>query len=514
MVTERAPAPHASSGDDDSSPRGGTHHVVDAVIVLTVVLGAALRLRQYFFARSFWYDELFIASNVRERGFVGLTRKLSFSQAAPLGFLWSAKASTEAFGQSELAYRLVPVVAGILTVVCVALVARRAFTPAAAIAATATIAVAGQSIRYSSEFKQYSMEAAVAAGLLLVASHCVGHTLSERPRRPALLAVAGALALTCSISAVFVLAGIAIVLVVEVVRSRSYAHYLSALWIALTWAAAAAVMYLVSWSKDARNTGLHDYWKPYFGPAPWLHPSWYVSSWTTMIKSQLAISWSWAALALTVVGLASLGRHAPALATIAVVTVLSTWVASWAGVYPVDGRLLLFLVPTVCLLLGAAVDAFVRLVVAHPPQPRFLVACLGAVALASGSIDTAVATARHPFQLEETRQALEALRPRFRPGDRLFVTDQAALGFLFYRDRTGFASVQEVLGRVKPDRVPAYLREIRALGPGRTWILFGRVRAGSAYEREALYIPKHVKGRIIATIRETGVWAVEVEQVR
>jgi hypothetical protein len=518
-VVERVPS-SLPKDQKDSSP-AHAHWARDIALALTVVVGAVLRFRQYAFNRSLWYDELFLAFNVRDRSLRGLTHPLIFSQAAPIGFLWPAKVSIEAFGQSELAYRLVPLIAGIATVACVALVGRRIFTAPAAIAAAGMIAIADQSIHYSSEFKQYSMEAAVAAALLLVASRCLGTRLSDEPRHHALLAIAGALALICSISAIFVLAGVALVLLVEVVRLRRYEHCVNAVWVALTWAATAAVMYRVSWAKDAGNANLHSYWKHFYGPAPWAHPQWYVSSWTAMIKTQVAISWSGVALGLTVVGSLWLARRAPTIAIIAVVTVVGTAAASWRGEYPFGGRLLLFLVPTVCLVFAAVVDAVMTFFARYHPAPAYLVACVCAVLLVGGSIDTAWTRAEHPYESEEMRQVLEAMRPQFKSGDHLFVADGAALSFDFYRDRTGFADVPFAVQEPDPTRgrIPAFLTQVHRLGPGPTWLLYSRLHpgtdpfgAGNTFLKEALYFSAHVKGKVARVIRRPGVLAVEFDQ--
>jgi hypothetical protein len=529
--TAHISAPHPTGRVRPGRPTGPirarayARRVGDGALALTVALGVVLRLRQYLHARSLWFDELFLATNVRDRGMVGLTKQLSLSQAAPLGFLWSAKLSIVAFGQHELAYRLVPVASGIASVVLVALVARRLFTPPAALAAVAVIALAGQSILKSSEFKQYTLEAAVAALLLLTASYCIGSTMSDDLRHPELLAVIGALGLVCAVSAAFVLGGIAVVLVAQTVRSRRYERYVTLAVIGLSWAATAAVMYVVSWSNDAHNPKLHGYWKAYFGPAPWAHPGWYVSSWNEMIGHQVAISWSAAAIGLTVAGVTRLAFRAPAIATIAVVTVLCTVTASWAGLYPFNGRLLLFLVPIVCLFLGAVVDAVVDAVARLPGTRSAMIGSLVglacAVGLVSGSIGTARATFDHPFEYEETRQVLEALRPRFRPGERLVVADSAALAFGFYRDRTGFADVPIVLQAPGDDRIPNFLRQVDRLGPGLTWILFDRLHPGpdiqnpdTVRNREAIYFSTHIRGRIVGSIRATGAWAVEIDQTR
>ena len=47
------------------SPAATLHRVRDRILVVIVVLGAILRIRQYAYGRSLWFDELMIASNVR-----------------------------------------------------------------------------------------------------------------------------------------------------------------------------------------------------------------------------------------------------------------------------------------------------------------------------------------------------------------------------------------------------------------------------------------------------------------
>ena len=102
-------------------------------LVVLALLGAALRLRQYLFNRSLWVDEVKVALNVIDRN-VGelMTVPLAYSQSAPPGFLVSARATVVAFGSSELALRLTPLIAGVLTLLVAVVLARRELKSTAA----------------------------------------------------------------------------------------------------------------------------------------------------------------------------------------------------------------------------------------------------------------------------------------------------------------------------------------------------------------------------------------------
>jgi hypothetical protein len=149
------------------------------------------------------------------------------------------------------------------------------------------------------------------------------------------------------------------------------------------------------------------------------------------------------------------------------------------------------------------------------------VACACAALLVSGSINTARTRFAHPYESEEMRQVLEAMRPRFRSGDHLFVSGGAALAFKFYRDRTGFGHVAAVGQQADAtrSRIPAFLSQVHALGPGPVWILYSRLHpgadpfnAGSVSLQEANYFTSHIKGKVISVIRRTGAMAVEIRQ--
>ena len=152
-----------------STARVVRSNLVAACLGAAILLGLALRLVQYAANRSLWFDEAMLALNILHRSAASLTATLDFNQVAPIGFLETEKLATHAFGASELALRLFPLLMGLASVPLFACVALRVLAPAAAAFATFLFACAPGAIYYSSEVKQYSGDVAVGVTLLALA---------------------------------------------------------------------------------------------------------------------------------------------------------------------------------------------------------------------------------------------------------------------------------------------------------------------------------------------------------
>src|SRR5262245_7265769 len=76
-------------------------------------LGVLLRVARWADNRSLWLDEVFLASDREHGSFAGLLLRLDYREGAGVGFLVLCKALITALGSSEMALRLVPLVAGV-----------------------------------------------------------------------------------------------------------------------------------------------------------------------------------------------------------------------------------------------------------------------------------------------------------------------------------------------------------------------------------------------------------------
>src|ERR1700738_3007458 len=84
---------------------------------VAILVGAWLRSWRYLANRSLWTDEAALALNIVKRSFLGLTPPLLYDQRAPIGFLIAEKIAVTLFGNTEFSLRLVPQLAGLLSLI-------------------------------------------------------------------------------------------------------------------------------------------------------------------------------------------------------------------------------------------------------------------------------------------------------------------------------------------------------------------------------------------------------------
>src|SRR5215203_4367575 len=78
-----------------------------------IAIGTALRLRQYLFNRSLWFDETLLSLDIVNGTVADLLRPLDSHQASPVGFVLLEKLAVQVAGTSEYALRFAPLVAGV-----------------------------------------------------------------------------------------------------------------------------------------------------------------------------------------------------------------------------------------------------------------------------------------------------------------------------------------------------------------------------------------------------------------
>ncbi|MGH9198246.1 MAG: glycosyltransferase family 39 protein, partial [Acidimicrobiia bacterium] len=132
-----------------------------------LVLGACIRLSQYFQRRSLYIDEATLALSIASRPFLGLLRPLDYDQLSPVPFLWAVRAVTMVAGVDELTLRGVSLVSGLVLLLVLGRIARRLFPAEVTLWIVALAALNPSLIHYSNELKPYILDALVAAALIL-----------------------------------------------------------------------------------------------------------------------------------------------------------------------------------------------------------------------------------------------------------------------------------------------------------------------------------------------------------
>jgi len=319
-----------------------------------VALGCGLRLASYCKNRSYWLDERMLREGVGGRPVFDFGA-LPHDQLAPPGFLVAARLSWRLLGGSSYAVRLLPLAAGLASVVLLRGVARRLVSPAGAAVALFLAALSDDLVYYSGEFKQYSCDLAIALGCWRLAVWLDDHRLT--PARRVLAAASGALAVWCSHPSVFVLAAAGLWLAGKAASTRDWRRCAGLAAVGLVWVANFAGCYAVSQRLLGPSRFMWTWWGFAFLPLPprgWadaVRDFWrFVNVFTDpvgMVTPAGPLAAGLGALAAFAAGTAALcrGRRWRTL-TLLGLPIAAALAASSLQRYPFHGRLLLYLVPS------------------------------------------------------------------------------------------------------------------------------------------------------------------------
>ena len=453
-----------------------------------LIFGAILRLRQYFSGRSLWADEAMLALNIVNRNFAELFKPLEYDQGAPLGFLLVEELFNVVFGRHELILRFFPLLAGLasLWLFYLLLMSLRggAERRRSNLLALALFALNPQLVYYTSEAKQYIVDVAVALGLLLLAIPIFQNQLNKK--NFIVLAMAGILALWFSHPALFILAGIGVGLVVQFLRTREYKKLRTTLGIGSLWLANLALLYFINLRQLSQNDYLANYWTDGFiSISPWSDFNWLGD----LIQYQFDIQFIPLFISvLILVGWFALFREQRSLALAFVFTTVFAFTASVLHLYPVNGRLSLFLIPLGILLLGKAIEYLRQTFSSNKFVSASITILLSGYLLVNPFI-TSIQNFISPKYYEHLRPTMQVLADSWKDGDALFVTAWAEPAFRYYAPFYGLEDVKYVSSEIEdyPDDEKLKSRISPLVGKKRVWVLFSHVyEQGGFNERDTL----------------------------
>lgn len=429
--------------------------------------GIVLRLLSYVHNRALWGDEIALARNIEERTYSGLLQPLSYDQAAPIGFLILEKLAVQAFGANEYALRLVPLLAGALSLLLFLSLAKRCLTPAGTLIALVFFAVAGKLVYYSSEVKQYSTDVAIALLLMLVAVSVYSKRLSWRT--VATFGVLGATAIWFSHPSVFILAGIGTTLAFYNAYRKNWKNAAFILFAGLMWALSFVGTYLVTLRYAANSNYLLDFW----GSAGAFMPLsvsfvsnaiWFVTTLGQTLTNPAGFSLPIVAGIVFLVGFVSVCMSKKKYLLLLLSSVPFALMASALHKYPLIDRFVLFIVPSLFVFIAEGISRFI------PKMPLIAYALL--VLLSFHPVVNSVRTAINHDSREDIKPALGYLREHWQQGDVIYVYYAAKYQFRYYAERNGFGEVAAVKGR-KADKLGTFADGVDALrGKRRVWALF------------------------------------------
>ena len=355
---------------------------VELVILST---GTALRLAQLLRGRALWLDEAWLALNVLTRPLSGFFRPLDNQQISSLGFLSAEWFVTRLAGAGEVAFRLIPFIAGVLALFAFARLARRMLDPGPALVATALAALSPLLLHYSAETKSYGLDALMAI-LLMYATLDLAEQGATRQAVLRWTLVAAVTALV-SVPAPFIVGGCALALLVNP-RFRSAPGALVGLALACAPAACCFLLQLLTlYHSQATTLSMQRYWADSFaelslsgvikGAAlaarrlldPMLFGAHPLNGTPVLPLPHKSVA---VLLVLAFAGAVSLARRASFHLVLLLAPNLLAFCASLARYWPLSTRLLMFAVPAVLITVPAGLKAVAQLAPEKARAPVFV----------------------------------------------------------------------------------------------------------------------------------------------
>ena len=325
-------------------------------------IGILVRILAYLMNRAVWYDEAMLALNIIRRSTSGLWAPLDYQQAAPVGFLMNEKLSVHMFGDSEYALRLLPFFFGILSLIVFTVLAKELLQGYPAAIAVLVFALSPYLVNYAAEAKQYESDVFGAVTVLLLGWWVMRNESRLLPLTA--WALFGAVWIWFSHPVVFILAGTWIQVIIFAVGRENRRLAVRAFVVECIWLISFGLSYLRLLKPLTTNAYLLDYWKNGF-PTQQL-PLWpfHALLWAFDNPGSFQLSWLSAsplALLLLLTGIVAMWKRHRTLYWSMTTPFLFVLFAATAQKYPFQGRLILFLVPLMILMIGFGLEEIGRL---------------------------------------------------------------------------------------------------------------------------------------------------------
>jgi len=446
-----------------------------------IALGVVLRCISYGRRSILWTDEAALAHNVVQRSLSQLlTVPLDYGQAAPKGFLLLEWLITRTFGTSDLAFRFVPFVSGIVSLFVFAAIARRLLTPSGALAALLFFAVGYWFLIYSSETHPYGVDLALSLAALLLVLDL--RRLAYPARRVWAAGAFGAVAVWFSNGALVALFGLGTALGAIAWRERGWRTALRELWpIAAMWSVSAGAAAWVAAHSMFPTAREYFAWTWRYGMVPvprspgaarWLWDAW-------RVQLSLFHGWSienpvWTSLyvALALLGFVSLLMRRAGEAVLAASIVAAYIALSMAKQYPYDSRFVLASIAVFVLGIGESIG---RLAGAEWGRARGVARVL-AVLLCVPPLYRII-TFPPPYQWTVTGSYLAQVRERWQSGDIVYAPFGRSFEVLHSAPHFGLRPEDYILGPCDLSDPRRFLRAVDALrGRRRAWVIVGSGR--------------------------------------
>lgn len=432
-----------------------------------MLAGVVLRTAEYLHDKAVWLDEAHVALNVLQRGYGDLLKPLDHNQAAPYAFLIAERWMVETIGPGEYALRFLPWLASIAAIPLLWVFLKRFLRYEGAIVALAVFALSPGVIRYASEVKPYALDVVATIVLVLLAKRCLDEAVAGRWL--VTLAIAGAGAVWCSFTAIFVLAGIGATLVFAAATDRRGGRVAGTIATGLVWLMSFGAYYLASIRYTGGDEVLRSWWTDTFMPLPprsLTELNWFVRTFFDLFRDPVGTPAAGIGAVLFLLGTLSLLFRDRRVLLLLLAPFPFALLASGLQRYPFTERFLLFAVPLILVVVGEGFQ------VLRARSRNALVPVVVAFILLTQPAIAGVRTLVRSDVPQGVRPAYAYLSDHYEEGDTVYVYHWALapLQYSMLRDGVTFPFVPGITARAEWQ---FYIRDMESLyGNERVWLVF------------------------------------------
>ncbi len=450
---------------------------------VVIGIGILLRANMYLMNRSLWLDEATQALNIVNRDFLRLLEPLDYNQVAPIGYLMIERLAVRLLGDNEFALRLFPFLSGIASLFLFYHVAKRYVQPPAVLVGLALVAFSSALIYYSQELRQYSSDVSVALVFLWLGL-ALYQTEIASPK-VILAGLIGAVLVWFSHPAIFVLAGIGATLSLSDLIKRHWKR-LSLLAISyILWVGSFMIFYIFfALNKYPYLVMINTQGGGFLPPpeASNLYLGWLAAKFIGIFENPLGFAqWGIPAFMFLVGSVWMMHRDGAKLIFLLSPLVFALLASALRG-YPFGGRFLMFIVPSMMLLIA---EGTAQIASWLNDRAAFLGILLTGLLILPPVISLDPTT---PIIREEIRPVLGYLSQHYQKGDVIYLYYFSVYAYWYYAPKVELPTDSYVNGVASRDNWHKYEDDLKKLkGNARVWIVFSHYYRGADEERLFLH---------------------------
>jgi len=373
-------------------------------------------------------DEANLARNYSIKSLAELWQPLDYQQYAPPIFNSIEQFFILLFGNTEYGLRFFPFICSVSVLFLFYYFCKKYISIHWRWFPVALLAFSPNFIRYATEVKQYSTDAALALFIFALA-----HWFPfERFRKKDILiwSIAGAIAVWLSMPAAFVLAGVGAYALYTFVKTKKKELF----WMFipfLVWLSSFALYFFSILNTDAAGEHLKDYHQNFFFPLiPTSYNDWHffkeilISFFRTSLgPTTIAIVWG---IISFLTGGYFLYKNKTGKFWLFLVPILASLVASYLQYYSLIPRLTLFFIPIILLFIGVGTSKI--LIASHQYLKPVLIALLLIILFNKQSLNYFF----EPLQVDEIKPVMTYIKNKYIEGDKVFVHHNAVPAYTYY----------------------------------------------------------------------------------